>query len=176
MAGLPCNIEAFPRWLAALFFLRTVDRYVSCTGILPFRARDGNVSNRSPKRIARRTTMTAKDEKATTCPVNFALRDVETQDHRSSRGRGEMGRRERGKGRGRGWGHNLRYEIINRTVYVYSICVRMYLYIVRPQGAAVWHNHDLKSDQLISCIRIYVVYTFPFFFFPHYATPATNVI
>lgn len=50
----------------------------------------------------------------------------------------------------------------------------MYLYIVRPQGAAVWHNHDLKSDQLISCIRIYVV--FSSFFFPHYyATPATNV-
>lgn len=30
----------------------------------------------------------------------------------------------------------------------------MYVYIVRPRGAAVWHNHDLKSDQLISCVRV----------------------
>lgn len=37
-----------------------------------------------------------------------------------------------------------------------------------PAGrAAVWHNHDLKSDQLISCIRVYMSVFLSFFFLPH---------
>lgn len=39
---------------------------------------------------------------------------------------------------------------------MYIVYVRMYVYIVRPRGAAVWHNHDLKSDQLISCVYVYI--------------------
>lgn len=57
--------------------------------------------------------------------------------------------------------------------------VCMSIYLVRSQRAAVWHNHDSKSDQLISyvyvcvCVYVYIIYTF---FFPLYATPATIVI
>lgn len=55
--------------------------------------------------------------------------------------------------------------------------VCMFIYLVRPQGAAVWHNHDSKSDQLISyvcvCICVYIIYTF---FSSLYATPVTTVV
>lgn len=170
------RIEAFPRWLAALFFLRTVDRCFVCTSdFSPFERAMGmsRIDRLNGSLQGRRRRRRRKTKKRRRTLINLALRDVETQDHRSSRGVGGRAKGEKGGGER---GHNLRYEIINRTVYVYSICVRMYLYIVRPQGAAVWHNHDLKSDHLISCIRIYVVYTSPpFSFLPHYATPATNV-
>lgn len=37
----------------------------------------------------------------------------------------------------------------------------MYAYI-RPQGAAVWHNHDLKSDQPTNLMYVcyHIVYRF----------------
>lgn len=42
--------------------------------------------------------------------------------------------------------------------------VCMSIYLVRPQGAAVWHNHDSKSDQLISyvyaCVYVYISYIY----------------
>lgn len=45
------------------------------------------------------------------------------------------------------------------------MCTYISIY-VRPQGAAVWHNHDLKSDQLISCIYAYMSFIRSFFFPP----------
>lgn len=59
--------------------------------------------------------------------------------------------------------------------------VCMSIYLVRSQGAAVWHNHDSKSDQLISyvcvCMRVYMcIYHIYVFFFPLYATPAMIAI
>lgn len=59
---------------------------------------------------------------------------------------------------------------------MYIVYVRMYVYIVRPRGAAVWHNHDLKSDQLISCMCVYVCVYIVYVFFFRYMTPVTIVI
>ena len=50
-------------------------------------------------------------------------------------------------------GHNLRYEIINCICMYNIIIIYIYIYIyicmyniICLRGAAVWHNHDLKSE------------------------------
>lgn len=156
MAGLPC-IEAFPRWLAALFFLRAglPGRLAFCVwDYLSQRATEvsRNQSARSTKRIAKgRRRRGATRYLALT--LISAMSRLNITDRQGGRG---------------GEGHNLRYEIINRTVYVYSICTYVCIYRTPARSGSVAQPWLKKRPTNLVYVCICVcIYRLCFFFSLH---------